>query len=261
MKIFLILLLSLAVSSPGQTLPPDQLGAMTYEQKLDGVIPLDLALRDEKGAATRLGGYFGERPVVLALADYQCIHLCDVVLNGLLESARNLRLEVGRDFDIVVVNIRPDNNPSLAAGKKQTFATRYGRPGSARGWHFLNGDENSVHILADAVGFHYAFEPASRQFAHPSGIVILTPAGRISRYLLGIEYPPKDLQVALTEASHHRIGSLAEQLLLLCFHYDPHTGRHGLLITRLLQTAGIGTALGVALMIVNLRRRERDATP
>jgi protein SCO1/2 len=260
MRTLLITLLLLIDAASGQTLAPGQLHAVDFEQKLGATIPLDVVLHDETGAPVRLGSYFGERPVVLALADYQCVHLCNVVLNSLLESARDLRLDAGRDFDIVIVNLRPNSAPSLAAAKKQTFVSRYGRAGANRGWHFLSGDADAVRRLADAVGFRYAFEPASGQFAHPSGIVVLTPAGRVSHYLLGIEFPPKDLRAALLDASQQRIGSLASRLLLLCFHYDPRTGRYGLLITRVMQVAGIGTALGLAAMIVHLRRREQRAT-
>ncbi len=202
----------------------------------------------------RLGSYFGRRPVVLALADYQCVHLCTVVLNGLLESARNLRLDAGRDFEIVIVNIRPGSAPALAAAKKHTFTFRYGRPGADAGWHFLSGDADAIRQLADGVGFHFVFEPASQQFAHPSGIVVLTPEGRVARYFLGIEYPPKDLRLALLEASRNSIGSLADRLLLLCFHYDPSTSRYGLLITRVVQVAGLGTVLGLGAMILYFRR-------
>lgn len=232
-----------------------ELSKAGFEQKLSGQVPLDVTLRDETGADVRLGAYFGSRPVILALAYYDCPSLCTLVLNGVLESARNLKLEAGKDFEIVVVSIRPDEAPALAAAKKQTYTLRYGRPGSAKGWHFLTGGAASIAQVADAVGFHYVYDPGSNQFAHASGMVVLTPAGRISRYFLGIEYPPKEVRLALVEASQHRIGTLAERLYLLCFHYNPATGRYGLVITRAVQAGGIGTVLLLGALVLRMNRK------
>lgn len=244
----------------GQTLSTDQIARVDFEQRLGASLPLNAVFRDETGSQVTLSHYFGERPVVLAMAYYRCPNLCTVVLNGMLESLRDVRQEVGRDFDVVVVSIDPKETPSLAAEKKHTYSTRYGRPGSAKGWHFLTGNEPAIRQLADAVGFHYVYEPQSQQYAHASGIVIVTPDGKVSRYFLGIEYPPKEVRAALLQASESKIGSLTSRLLLLCFHYDPHTGRYTLIITRVLQIAGIGTALLVGGMIVWMacyeRRRE-----
>jgi protein SCO1/2 len=178
------------------------------------------------------------------------------VLNGMLESLRNVRWNVGRDFDVVVVSIKPGDASALAAQKKQTYSMRYGRPGSALGWHFLTGDAPAIQQLSTAVGFHYFYEPRSKQYAHPSGIVVVTPRGTVSRYFLGIEFPPKDMQLALSEASRSKIGTLANRLLLLCFHYDPHSGRYTLLISRIMQVAGIGTALLLGAVIIRMARHE-----
>jgi len=261
MKILLSLLAMVAViaatTASAQSLSNEQIARVDFEQHLGASVPVNATFRDESGAPVLLGQFFGERSVVLALAYYECPNLCTIVLNGMLESLRNVRQDAGRDFDVVVVSINPSELPKLAADKKHTYTMRYGRPGSARGWHFLTGDSASIQQLADAVGYHYVYEPKSKQYAHPSGIVVLTPEGKISRYFLGIEYPPNEMRKALAEASQSRIGSLASRLLLLCFHYDPHTGRYTLLITRLMQIAGIGTALGVGLLIVRMARHER----
>ena len=256
MKLFLIFMLLTVAVVRAQTLPDTQIARVDFEQRLGVTVPVNAMFRDETGAPVRLGQFLGERPVVLALAYYECPNLCTVVLNGMLESLRNVRQEAGRDFDVVVVSINPRESSKLAADKKHTYTMRYGRPGSAKGWHFLTGDDAPIRQLADAVGYRYVYEPKSKQYAHPSGIVVITPEGKVSRYFLGIEYPPNEVRKALAEASQRRIGSLANRLLLLCFHYDPHTGRYTLLITRLLQIAGLGTALAVGVLIVRMARHE-----
>lgn len=239
----------------GQRLADQQIAAVDYEQRLGQRVPLNASFLAEDGAHVRLGQFFGRRPVILALAYYDCPNLCTIVLNGLLESVRNLRLEAGHDFEIVVVSIRPGEASALAREKKRTYTLRYGRPGSERGWHFLSGDAEPIRALSDAVGFRYLYAPESNQFAHPSGVVVLTPDGVVSRYFLGIEYPPKTLRLALDEASRKKVGMLAERLLLLCFHYDPKTGRHSSVIMRVLQVAGLGTVTLLAAVIVRLSRR------
>lgn len=243
--------------SSGQSLPKDELARVDFEQRLGATVPINAAFTDESGAAVRLGKFFNERPVILALVYYDCPNLCTVVLNGLLESVRDLRGDAGKEFDVVVVSIRPDDSTELAAKKKQTYVGRYGRPGSAVGWHFLTGRAEPIRQLAEAVGFHYAYDPQSGQFAHASGIVVLTPQGKVSRYFLGIEYPPKEVRLALIDASKNEVGSFTKRLLLLCFHYDPNTGRYTLIVRRILQAAGAGTVLALAGMIVHFGRRER----
>jgi protein SCO1 len=249
--------LMLSNTADCQTLPPEQLARVEFEQRLGASLPLNAVFRDESGTPVPLGHFFGDRPVVLALTYNECPNLCTVVLNGLLESLRNVRLDVGRDCDVVVVSIKPGDSTALAAGKKHTYSMRYGRPGSAKGWHFLTAEAPAIQQLSDAVGFHYFYEPQSKQYAHPSGIVVITPQGTVSRYFLGIEYPPKDVRLALLEASKSRIGTLTDRLLLLCFHYDPHSGRYTLIITRVMQLAGIGTAFLVGALIVRMARHEQ----
>lgn len=258
MKLFLtIMFIAAATAVHAQTLSNDQIARVDFEQRLGATVPVNAIFRDESGAPVRLGQFFGGRPVVLALAYYECPNLCTVVLNGMLESLRNVRQDAGRDFEVVVVSINPNESAKLAADKKHTYTMRYGRPGTAKGWHFLTGDGASIRQLADAVGYHYVYEPKSKQYAHPSGIVVITPEGNVSRYFLGIEFPPKDVRQALGEASQSRIGSLANRLLLLCFHYDPHSGRYTLLVTRLMRIGGIGTAIFVGALIVRMARHER----
>ncbi|HEY2573587.1 MAG TPA: SCO family protein [Verrucomicrobiaceae bacterium] len=222
-----------------------------------------MELRDETGNAVLLSNLLDGKPVLLILADYACAHLCSVVLNGALESARQIRLTAGADYQIVVVSFRPEEKPETAAARHHVYASRYGREehGGASGWHFLVEGNSPVRKLADAVGFHYVYDAGTKQFAHPSGIVILTPEGRVSRYLQGIDFPPRDLQLALVEASNHRIGSVTDRLLLLCYHYDPTTGKYGLMINRVIRLAGLGTVALLGGMIGFFRWREIIRSP
>jgi protein SCO1/2 len=182
------------------------------------------------------------------------------VLNGILQTAHELKFDAGKDYEIVVVSFDPREQPALAAAKKQTYIERYGRAGAAAGWHFLVGDKDSIAELASAVGYRFAYDEATRQFAHPSTMIVLTPDGKVARYFPGIEYPPRDVRLALIDASREQIGSLADRVFLLCFHYNPQTGRYGLLITRTMQFAGIATVLAIGAYIALNVRRERRAT-
>lgn len=249
--------MSLVMASAAQKeeLTPEFLSTLAFHQKPGAVVPLDMVLRDGSGAPVRLGNLFQGKPTILVLADYECIHLCSVVLNATFESVRQLRSTAGTDYEIIVVSIRPDESPTAARDRQHTYSTRYGR--GEKGWHFLVQGATPVRQLADAVGFKYAYDPITKQFAHPSGIMVLTPEGKVSRYLQGIEYRGQDLQQALAEAGHSHIGPIAQRLLLLCFHYDPTTGKYGLIITRVVQIAGLGTVAVLAVMIGLLRRREK----
>jgi protein SCO1/2 len=253
MKLLCFIFLWLAVQTPLDR----QLGTVEFEQKLGTYLPLNVTLRDEGGQPIRLGNLFGARPVVLVFAYYTCPNLCQVVVNATLESVRNLPGTAGKDFDVVVVSINPADTPQDATKWKQTYTVRYGRPESAAGWHFLAGEAEPIRVLTDAAGYRYFYDQGSAQFAHPSGIVIVTPEGKVSRYFLGIEYPPRQVRAALAEASQQHIGGLTERLLLLCFHYNPSLGRHGRLITHALKVAGIGTALAVGVFMWRGRRRFR----
>jgi protein SCO1 len=256
----LICFLSLLSYASGENAQANFTARAGLDQKLNNQLPLKLSFHDEHGAASLLADYFGSKPVILVLAYYQCPNMCTLVLNALLQSAQDLKFEVGKDYQIVVVSIDPHEGPALAAAKKQVYTQRYGRPGAATGWHFLTGDEASIRAVANAVGFRFVYDPATRQFAHPSVITVLTPTGIVSRYFAGIEYPPKDLRLALIEASNNRIGSLTEQLFLLCFHYDPASGKYGLLIKGVIQFAGISTVLVLGCGIALMARREHLST-
>jgi len=242
----------------GQTGMPPALRDVGIDQNLDAPLPADLHFVDADGRPVRLGDFLGKRPVVLALVYYDCPMLCGLVLNGLLKSLRAIRLEVGTDFDVVVCSIDPAEKPPLAASKRSVYLKAYGRPRSAAGWHFLTGDAESIERLASAVGFRYRYDPATRQFAHASGIMVATPAGKLARYLYGIEYSARDLRLALVEAAAGRIGTAADRVLLFCYHYDPKTGRYGVAILRVIRVLGSATVLALACWIAVMVGRERS---
>ncbi|HUL75036.1 MAG TPA: SCO family protein [Vicinamibacterales bacterium] len=223
---------------------------VSLDQRLGAPIPLDLTFVDEQGRTVRLGSFFGTRPVVLALVYYECPMLCTEVLNGLTASLETLSFTAGKDFEVVVVSFDPGETPALAAQKKQLYMKRYGRPGSEGGWHFLTGREDAIHALTSAAGFHYAYDPSIDQFAHPAVVTVLTPGGQISRYLLGIEYAPRDMKLALVEASDSKIGSVVDQALLFCYHYDPETGKYGLAIMNMVRLGGVMTLAGFVTFVV-----------
>jgi protein SCO1/2 len=250
-------------SGPVQTagVRPELLRDVGLDQKLGSSIPLDLTFRDEHGHPVALSQFFGKRPVILTLVYYQCPMLCTEVLNGLLSSAKSLPLEIGKDFSIVTLSIDPSERPVLAEVKHELYSGLYGRPGAPQGWHFLTGDEANIKALAQAVGFRYAYDSSSRQFAHPSGIMVLTPAGKLARYFYGVAYPSRDLRLGLVEASQEKIGSPIDQILLYCYHYDPATGKYGLLISRVIQAAAALTMLSLGLVIAILFRRENYGLP
>lgn len=250
-------------SGPVQTagVRPELLRDVGLDQKLGSSIPLDLTFRDEHGHPVALRQFFGQRPVILTLVYYQCPMLCTEVLNGLLSSAKSLPLEIGKDFSIVTLSIDPSERPVLAEVKHELYSGLYGRPGAPQGWHFLTGDEANIKALAQAVGFRYAYDSSTGQFAHPSGIMVLTPAGKLARYFYGVAYPSRDLRLGLVEASQEKIGSPIDQILLYCYHYDIATGKYGLLISRVIQAAAALTVLSLGLVIAILFRRENYGLP
>ena len=236
---------------------PAALRDVAFEQKLDGQIPLDLNFVDERGDAVRLVDYFGRKPVILNFVYYKCQDLCPLLLDGITRTMRALLFDVGKEFDVVTVSIDPSDSAALAAAKKKDFITRYGRSGAEAGWHFLSGDESAIHKLAEAAGFHYTYDPRTGEFAHATGIVLVTPKGKISRYYYGIDFSPRDLRLGLIEAASGKIGTPIDQLLLFCYHYDPVTGKYGLVITNVIQLAGAATVLILAGFIWLMLRRER----
>jgi protein SCO1 len=238
---------------------PSALRDIGIDQRLNERIPLDLAFRDETGRAVRLSDYFGKRPVILALVYYNCPMLCTQVLNGLTSALGVLSLSAGRDFDVVAVSFDSREKPKDAAAKKSAYATRYNRPGSDGGWHFLTGDAAAIGALARSVGFRFRYDEARDQFAHASAISVLTPEGRISHYFYGIEYAPRDVRLALVEASAGRIGNPVDQVLLYCFHYDPANGKYGAVVVNIVRLAGLATllALGTSILLMSGRGRGR----
>jgi len=246
-------------TDPEQTIGvrPELLKQVGVEQKLHSLIPLDLVFRDEHGKSVALGQYFNDRPVILTLVYYNCPMLCTQVLNGLDRSLEQIPLSVGRDFDVVTVSIDPTDQPSLAEAKQAVYLGMYNRPGAEQGWHFLTGQESAIKQLAAAVGFRYAYDPDSKQYAHASVIMLLTADGKLSRYFYGVTYPARDLRLGLVDASHGKIGSPVDQVLLFCYHYDPHTGKYGLLISRIVQLGGLATLLIGGILLILLFRGER----
>jgi len=248
-------------TDPTQTVGvrPELLKEVGIDQKLNSPVPLDLMFRDEHGNAVALGQYFGSKPVILSLVYYNCPMLCTQVLNGLDRSLEQIPMSVGYDFNVVTVSIDPTDQPPLAEAKQAVYLGMYNRPGAASGWHFLTGEDSQIKQLAAAVGFRYAYDPDSKQYAHASGIMLLTPEGKISRYFYGVSYPERDMRLGLVEASEGKIGSPVDQVLLFCYHYDPHTGKYGLLISRVLQLGGLATVLIGGIFLIVLFRGEHYA--
>jgi protein SCO1/2 len=238
---------------------PGLLAKIGIDQKLNQQVPLDLVFTDASGREVKLGEFFGKRPVVLALVYYECPMLCTQVLNGIATAVSVLDFRVGTEFDVVAVSINPKEGPQLAAQKKAAYVDRYNRPGTEQGWHFLTGRQESITALADAVGFRYAFDKETGQFAHGAGIEVLTPQGVISKYFYGIEFSSRDLKFGLMEASSDRIGSVIDQALLLCYHYDPSTGQYGTIALTLVRVGGVATIGAFLLFLFVSLRRERAA--
>jgi protein SCO1/2 len=235
---------------------PAPLREIGFDQNLDQMVPLDTTFLDETGRTVRLGDYFGRRPVVLLFAYYDCPMLCTQVINGLSTALDVLSLEPGRDFEIVTVSFDPRDTPATATAKKEHYIARYKRPGAAASWHFLTGAQRSIDRVTKAAGFRYVWDKETQQFAHPTGVIVLTPEGRLARYLFGIEYGPRDLRMALVEASAGKVGSRVDALLLYCYHYDPTTGRYGLVIMRAIRIAAAATVLALGSFIFIMVRRE-----
>jgi len=240
---------------------PELLKEVGIDQKLNDVIPLGLTFRDENGNPVKLSQYFGQKPVLLSLVYYNCPMLCTQVLNGIDRSLRYVPMDIGKDFEVVTVSIDPSESPKLASAKRDLYVGIYGRPGAAEGWHFLTGDESQIKQLANAAGFRYAYDADSKQFAHASVIMILTPEGKISRYFYGIQYPSRDVRLGLVEASEGKIGSPVDQILLFCYHYDPITGKYGLLVSRVIKAGGLLTMLAIGVLVLVLRRGEHYELP
>ncbi|MBI4851145.1 MAG: SCO family protein [Acidobacteria bacterium] len=264
----LVLLLVSAFSVPAQVTKPELpqavpntrpslLNDVGIDQKLNQQVPLDLKFRDETGQEVALQSYFGKKPVVLALIYYNCPMLCTLVLNGLIHSLNTMSFVVGKEFDVVVVSFDSRETAELASAKKRAYLERYITKGTEAGWHFLTGDEGSIKTLTQTVGFRYTYDPEKDLFAHASGVIVLTPEGKISKYFYGVEYSPRDLRLGLVEASENKIGSPVDQLLLMCYHYDPTTGKYGAVVMNVVRIAGSITLIIIISFIVFMVRKDR----
>src|ERR1700691_166737 len=242
------------IMSPPANMRPPGLKNVGIEQHLNDQIPPDLIFRDETGKSVRLADYFGKKPLILNLVYYQCPMLCGEVLSGLEIALRVLKFDVGKEFEVLTVSFDPKETPQMATAKKAEFLKRYGRAGAAEGWHFLTGPAASIDALTKAAGLQYQYDPKSGQFAHATAIMVLTPEGKIAQYYYGVEYAPKDLRLGLIQASENKIGTVVDQVLLYCYHYDPDTGKYGAIISRVLQLAGGATVLILGTFLVVMFR-------
>jgi protein SCO1/2 len=232
---------------------------VSFDQKLGAEIPLDLTFRDETGRAVTLGSYFGTKPVIMLLTYYNCTMLCPVLLDGLVRALRPLSFDMGKQYTALTVSINPRETPPMAAARKDVYIQRYGRKGAIDGWHFLTGREAAIQKLTQAVGFRYVYDAKKDEYAHAAGILILTPQGKVSRYYYGVEFIPRDLRLGLVEAAANSIGTPVDQLLLYCYHYDPLTGKYGLIIMNVLRLAGTATVLALGGFVLVMLRRDRRA--
>jgi protein SCO1 len=249
---------------------PQVLQKVGVAQHLNQQLPLDAAFVDESGKPVKLGDYFGKKPAIIALVYYTCPMLCSEEMDGLTSSLEMVKLTPGKDFDVVIVSIDPSDSPEQAAKSKALYVKRYGRPETASGWHFLTGQRPAIDAVTNAVGFGYVRVPGPdgklSQFAHASSIEIVTPEGKLAQYYLGVEYSPKDMLLGLIDASGNKIGSPVANILTYCYHYDPQTNRHSLIVARVVQLGGMITVAGLGgFMFLMFRRdvnvaREHDLT-
>jgi protein SCO1/2 len=249
----------LFVLAQNSATPPTLPGNVAIAQHLNAQLPLDVMLRDETGKVVRLGDYFHHgRPVLVNFVYYNCPMLCPMVLEGMTSTLTELKFDVGKEYDVVTISIDPRDTPEQAAEKKEKYVKRYGRFGAASGWHFLTAPESAIRKITNAAGFQYAYDIGTNQFAHGTVLMVATADGRLSRYLFGFEYKARDLRLALTEASQGRIGGAAEQILLLCFHYDPATGKYSRSAMNFVRAGGVATVLALGSFIVIMIRKERQ---
>jgi protein SCO1/2 len=248
---------------PANDKPPSILNGVGIAQNLNQQLPLSLTFTDDAGKPVQLASYFGKKPAILALVYYQCPMLCSEELNGLTGALKMVDEVPGRDFNVIVVSIDPSEGTDLAAAKKVNYLKRYGHPETASGWHFLTGTQENIDALTKAVGFGYVKIPGPdgklTQFAHASSIQIVTPEGKLAQYYMGVEYSPKDLRLGLAEASSNRIGSPVDNILTYCYHYDPATNKHSLIVARVVQLGGLVTVFSLGgFMLVMFRRDSRQ---
>jgi protein SCO1/2 len=251
------LALAVAAAARADDNLPSILTEVGIDQRISQPVPLELPFRDEAGNTVTLGDCTDGKPTILVLAYYRCPMLCTQVLNGVLEAARGIPFELGKDYHIVTVSFDERERPELAAAKKASYLEEYGRPGGDRGWRFLTGPQESIVRLANAVGFHYRYDPKQDQFAHASCITILTSQGKVARYFLGIRYPAGDVRLSLVEASENKVGRPIDQLLLYCYHYDPDTGKYTPVVMNVMRLGGVVTLLALGGLLGGFWARER----
>ena len=251
------LLVATAAFADNSATPPKLPGEVSIQQKLNAQLPLDLMFRDESGKVIRLRDEFRGKPVLLNFMYYRCPMLCSMVMEGIASTLTELKFDVGKEFDVITVSFDPRDMPDQAAAKKEKYIKRYGRFSAVSGWHFLTGHDTSIKKLTDAVGFHYAYDPKLDQFAHGAAIMVLTADGHVSRYLYGFDFRARDIKLALMEASANRIGTITDQILLLCYHYEPATGKYSRNAMNFVRAGGIATMAGLAGFIFIMIRRER----
>ena len=246
------------IMSPPANVRPPGLKDVGIEQRLNEQIPPDLTFRDETGKPVKLADYFGNKPLILNLVYYKCPMLCSEVLAGLTSAMKGMKFSVGKDFDVLTISFDPRETPQDATESKAEYLKRYGRAGAADGWHFLTGPQESITALTKAAGFQYHFDEKTGQFAHSTAIVVLTPQGKIAQYYYGVEFPPGDLRLAMVQASHNKIGSLTDQILLYCYHYDVAAGKYNLVIFRVLRLAGVATMVFLGGFMIMMFRRDHS---
>jgi protein SCO1/2 len=237
--------------------PPGQAKNVKLEQKLGTQIPLDLTFADEEGKPIRLRQLFGDKPVILTPVYFDCPMLCNMVLDGMVTGIRDLRFQIGEEYEVVSFSFNPNDTPTDARQKKDIFVKRYGRPGAEEGWRFLTGKQPEITALTEAIGFRYGYDPQTGQYAHAAMAVVLTPDGRIARYFYGFEFRSRDLRLALVEAGDDKIGSPVDQFLLLCYHYDPATGKYSATAMNAVRAGGVATVAGIAGFIFVMVRRDK----
>jgi len=252
--------MSRGILSPPTNVRPPGLQHVGIQQNLNEQIPADLTFADDSGRAVKLGDYYGKKPLILNLVYFTCPMLCGEELNGLESALRILKFDVGKEFEVITVSFDPKDTPDAAAKKKAEILKRYKRTGAEQGWHFLVGNQDSIDKIAKAAGFEFEYDAKSNQFAHTTAIMVLTPQGRIAQYYYGIDYPPKDLRLALVDASQEKIGNVVDELLLYCYHYDPEKGKYSATIMRILRLAGVATLLCLGTLFIVLFRRGADST-
>jgi protein SCO1/2 len=235
---------------------PNRIQGVYFDQNLNAQVPLNLTFVDDEGKTVRLADYLKDKPIVLTLNYYHCPNLCSLELDQLAQSMADLQWSLGDQYEVVTVSIDPRETTAQAAASKWERLRAYARVGAGPGWHFLTGEQASILSLTQAVGFHYAYDARDDEYEHPTGVVVLTPQGKIARYLYGVDFPAKDLRLALTEASQGKIGSPVEQILLYCYHYDPVTGRYSVAAMNLVQAGGILTVIGLGGFLFVMFRRD-----